>query len=826
MLLASTAGGLAGAVIASGALVLTDALERLVGIRRSRRSRCRRPLGAGRARRHFGDPRQGRARSGRDHDRRRAGPRTRRRRGGAATGFVIRRRRRDRHQRPRRRGRAQHQRHDVATARSSPPGSWARTPSHDLAVLRVDATKLPAVELGDSDQVQVGDDVVAIGNALDLDGGLSATRGIVSGLHRQIPTETGGRLQGLIQTDAAINPGNSGGPLVDAQGASSASTPRSPTRTPRRTSASSSRSRRRSRSSTGCAAAGRRPAASSRTPWITVVSELRWLSMASDVNGRARILVVDDEPSITDAVATALALRGLRRRRRCTAAAARSRSSRVPARSDRPRRHAAGHRRLRRSRAAARTDGSDVPVLFLTAKDAVRGQGRGPASPAATTTSPSRSRLAEVVARVQAILRRTRGDSREDGALRFADLVTGRGHPRGVARRTTRIELTRDRVQPAPLLHAQPAPRAVQGADPRQRVALRLRRRRERRRDVRQLPAQEARPARAAADPDDPARRATRCENRSREAGAAVRLSLRARSCSLSPPSRSSASSSPASRRTRRCARSSSTASTRARPQRTVRSIASLVGPLDRGPGGSTRRRWRQLRPASTSSSRRADGSALVGQIDPAASRDVATSRSPTTVSAARLEPRQTRDLLHGRLPPDGGTRFRVEPSRLPDDQLLIVAAAAERRRRHAAPAAARRDRRHRGLAARRGRRARPVAGAGRPAAARATSSTRRRRSPAASSSQRVEQADERTEVGRLGMALNTMLEQIEEAFDEQRRRRRSACGASSPTRRTSCARRSRAVRAYAELFERGARAAAGRPRRAMLRASSARRRG
>jgi serine protease Do len=81
----------------------------------------------------------------------------------------------------------------------------------------VDATGLTTIELGDSNQVQVGDDVVAIGNALDLDGGLSATRGIVSGLNREIPTENG-RLTGLIQTDAAINPGNSGGPLVDAQG--------------------------------------------------------------------------------------------------------------------------------------------------------------------------------------------------------------------------------------------------------------------------------------------------------------------------------------------------------------------------------------------------------------------------------------------------------------------------------------------------------------------------------------------------------------------------------------------------------------------------------
>jgi serine protease Do len=90
-------------------------------------------------------------------------------------------------------------------------------PSSDLAVLKVDATGLPTIELGDSNQVQVGDDVLAIGNALDLDGGLSATRGIVSGLNREIPTENG-RLTGLIQTDAAINPGNSGGPLVDAQG--------------------------------------------------------------------------------------------------------------------------------------------------------------------------------------------------------------------------------------------------------------------------------------------------------------------------------------------------------------------------------------------------------------------------------------------------------------------------------------------------------------------------------------------------------------------------------------------------------------------------------
>ena len=93
-----------------------------------------------------------------------------------------------------------------------------REPASDLAVLKVAGTSLPTVELGDSDAVQPGDEVVAIGNALALDGGLSITRGIVSGLRRTVSTNTGSTLIGMLQTDAAINPGNSGGPLVDAQG--------------------------------------------------------------------------------------------------------------------------------------------------------------------------------------------------------------------------------------------------------------------------------------------------------------------------------------------------------------------------------------------------------------------------------------------------------------------------------------------------------------------------------------------------------------------------------------------------------------------------------
>jgi putative serine protease PepD len=83
----------------------------------------------------------------------------------------------------------------------------------DIAVLKVDGTNLVAAELGASADVQVGDDVVAIGNALGLRGDPSVTRGIVSGLGRSV-----GDLTGMLQTDAAINPGNSGGPLVNASG--------------------------------------------------------------------------------------------------------------------------------------------------------------------------------------------------------------------------------------------------------------------------------------------------------------------------------------------------------------------------------------------------------------------------------------------------------------------------------------------------------------------------------------------------------------------------------------------------------------------------------
>ena len=88
----------------------------------------------------------------------------------------------------------------------------------DLAVVKVDASGLTPLPLGKSSALRVGDPVVAVGNALALTGGPTATQGIVSALNRTIDTNNGEHLARLLQTDAAINPGNSGGPLLNAFG--------------------------------------------------------------------------------------------------------------------------------------------------------------------------------------------------------------------------------------------------------------------------------------------------------------------------------------------------------------------------------------------------------------------------------------------------------------------------------------------------------------------------------------------------------------------------------------------------------------------------------
>lgn len=90
--------------------------------------------------------------------------------------------------------------------------------SNDVALIKVEGvTNLTPAKMADSDAVAVGDDVIAIGNALNLEGGVSVTRGIISALGRSIDVEAG-HLSNLMQTDAAISSGNSGGPLVNAAG--------------------------------------------------------------------------------------------------------------------------------------------------------------------------------------------------------------------------------------------------------------------------------------------------------------------------------------------------------------------------------------------------------------------------------------------------------------------------------------------------------------------------------------------------------------------------------------------------------------------------------
>jgi S1-C subfamily serine protease len=91
--------------------------------------------------------------------------------------------------------------------------------STDVALIKIDpsqTTGLTPIPLGDSSQVTVGEQVVAIGNPLGLDFSLSS--GVVSATNRELQSPNGATISGGIQTDAAINPGNSGGPLIDANG--------------------------------------------------------------------------------------------------------------------------------------------------------------------------------------------------------------------------------------------------------------------------------------------------------------------------------------------------------------------------------------------------------------------------------------------------------------------------------------------------------------------------------------------------------------------------------------------------------------------------------
>jgi len=114
-------------------------------------------------------------------------------------------------------GRIQVQLSDGSTATAVVTGT---SPGSDLAVLRADGVSgLTAATFGDSDALEVGDTVLAVGSPLGLEG--SVTAGIVSALHRRVDLgdgQSGAAISDAIQTDAPINPGNSGGPIVNTAG--------------------------------------------------------------------------------------------------------------------------------------------------------------------------------------------------------------------------------------------------------------------------------------------------------------------------------------------------------------------------------------------------------------------------------------------------------------------------------------------------------------------------------------------------------------------------------------------------------------------------------
>ncbi len=111
---------------------------------------------------------------------------------------------------------------DFADGRSMDAKVVGRDELSDLAVLKVDASGLTPLRFADPSSIEVGEDVVAVGFALDLEGNPTVTRGVVSAKDREIQeTLDNGQavsISGAIQTDAAVNPGNSGGPLLDLQG--------------------------------------------------------------------------------------------------------------------------------------------------------------------------------------------------------------------------------------------------------------------------------------------------------------------------------------------------------------------------------------------------------------------------------------------------------------------------------------------------------------------------------------------------------------------------------------------------------------------------------
>lgn len=89
-------------------------------------------------------------------------------------------------------------------------------PATDLALLKIDAREFAPVKLGDSDELKIGQMVIAIGNPLGFQH--TVTAGVISALGRSLQGQDGMMMDAMIQTDAALNPGNSGGPLINSEG--------------------------------------------------------------------------------------------------------------------------------------------------------------------------------------------------------------------------------------------------------------------------------------------------------------------------------------------------------------------------------------------------------------------------------------------------------------------------------------------------------------------------------------------------------------------------------------------------------------------------------
>ena len=91
----------------------------------------------------------------------------------------------------------------------------------DLAIVKISASNLDYISLGDSDNIKIGEKTYAIGNPIGLEFQRTVTSGIISGINRTVKIEEDGKtsyMEDLIQTDATINPGNSGGPLINSNG--------------------------------------------------------------------------------------------------------------------------------------------------------------------------------------------------------------------------------------------------------------------------------------------------------------------------------------------------------------------------------------------------------------------------------------------------------------------------------------------------------------------------------------------------------------------------------------------------------------------------------